>query len=53
MSTSRWTQAVREHEQIVAALEARDGAALAAILKTHLANKFETVKEALLGRASG
>lgn len=48
MSTSRWTQAVQEHEQIMAALEARDGAALAKILKSHLANKFETVKDALL-----
>ena len=47
MSTSRWTQAVREHERMIAALEARDGAALAQILKSHLANKFETVKDAL------
>lgn len=50
MSTSRWTRAVEEHEQMITALEARDGAALAAILKSHLANKFETVKEALLKR---
>lgn len=50
MSTSRWTRAVEEHEQMISALEARDGAALAAILKSHLANKFETVKEALLKR---
>ncbi len=50
MSTSRWTQAVREHEQIIAALEARNGAELGAILKSHLANKFETVKEALQDR---
>ncbi len=47
MSTSRWTQAVQEHERMIAALEARDGAALAKILKDHLANKFETVKDAL------
>ena len=47
MSTSRWTQAVREHEQMIAALEARNGATLAQILKSHLANKFETVKDAL------
>lgn len=51
MTTSRWTKAVQEHEQIVTALEARDGAKLAAILKRHLVNKFETVKEALTARA--
>lgn len=50
MSTTRWTQAVREHEQILEALEARDGAALAQILNNHLANKFETVKDALVNR---
>ncbi len=50
MSTSRWTQAVREHEKIIAALEARDGAGLAKILKNHLANKFETVKDAIQNR---
>ena len=47
MSPTRWRQAVQEHEQILKALEARDGAALAQILKSHLANKFETVKVAL------
>lgn len=50
MSPERWAQAVAEHERIAAALEARDGAALGDILKRHLANKFETVKEALLAR---
>ena len=52
MSTSRWTQAVREHEKIIAALEARDGAGLAKILKNHLANKFETVKDAIENRGN-
>ena len=47
MSATRWAQAVQEHERILKALEAHDGAALAQILKSHLANKFETVKEAL------
>lgn len=50
MSDQRWAQAVDEHEQMVAALEARDGGKLAAILKTHLENKFQTVKDALLAR---
>jgi len=48
MSEERWAQAVDEHEQMIAALEARDGVRLASILKLHLANKFETVKDALL-----
>jgi len=52
MSASRWSQAVEEHTQMIAALEARDGTCLAAILKKHLANKFETVKEAVAARAN-
>lgn len=50
MSEARWAQAVEEHEDMIAALEARDGAKLGSILKSHLANKFETVKEALAAR---
>ena len=44
MSDGRWRQAVEEHEEILAALEAGDGARLARVLKQHLANKFETVR---------
>ncbi len=47
MSASRWAQAVREHEAILDALERRDGERLAMLLKTHLANKLVTVREAL------
>lgn len=50
MSPERWRQAVEEHECMIAALKKRDGAALGEILKRHLANKFETVKEALIAR---
>lgn len=50
MSDARWAQAVEEHTRMLSALEVRDGAALAAIMKTHLENKFETVKDALLNR---
>jgi DNA-binding GntR family transcriptional regulator len=45
MSPERWAQAVEEHEAILEALDARDGARLAEILKSHLANKLATVKE--------
>lgn len=47
MSPARWAKAVAEHEKILEALEARDGKRLAVLLKEHLANKLETVKEAL------
>ena len=47
MSPARWAAAVAEHEKILDALSARDGKRLAVILKQHLANKLETVKQAL------
>ncbi len=43
----RWRQAVEEHEEILLHLRARDGEALAAALKRHMKNKFETVKDYL------
>ncbi len=52
MSKARWTQAVQEHEAILDALSARDGARLARILNEHLQNKCETVKESFLIEAS-
>ena len=47
MSDKRWAAAVKEHEQMLAALKARDGKKLSALLKAHLAQKFETVRETL------
>ena len=47
MSPLRWSKAVAEHEKILEALAARHGKSLAVLLKEHLANKLETVKEAL------
>lgn len=47
MSPERWAQAVREHELILDALEKRDGARLASILKAHLANKLEAIENNL------
>jgi DNA-binding GntR family transcriptional regulator len=43
----RWRQAVEEHEQMVEALESRDGKKLARIMKLHLRNKAEMVEEAM------
>lgn len=48
MAPDRWAQAVEEHETILKALEERDGKCLGEILRRHLANKAETVKESLL-----
>tara|TARA_B100001142_G_scaffold236773_2_gene235239 strand:+ start:99 stop:794 length:696 start_codon:yes stop_codon:yes gene_type:complete len=47
MSDKRWTQAVKEHEEILNALSKRDGTALSDVLKRHLKNKCETVKSHL------
>lgn len=46
-SPERWDEAMRDHEEIIAALEDRDGARLSAILKTHLGHKAGMVLEAL------
>ena len=43
----RWQQAVREHEQMVQALETRDAAAMRRVLTGHLLHKRDTVVELL------
>jgi DNA-binding GntR family transcriptional regulator len=43
----KWDTAVREHSAMLAALEARDGAQLRALLEQHLQNKLETVLDDL------
>jgi len=45
MSQERWQQAVDEHEEILDALERRDGGRLGEILRRHLENKFATVRQ--------
>ncbi len=44
ISTARWDQAMKEHDAILAALKARDGARLGRVLKAHLAHKLETLR---------
>lgn len=39
LSQARWAQAIAEHEEIIALLRARDGAALGAALHQHMMNK--------------
>lgn len=47
----KWRQAVKEHEKMIEALAARDGAAMREVLLTHLHNKRDVVLEQL--RAAG
>ncbi len=47
LSHKRWNQAMAEHEEILEALSGRDGPRLARILKTHLENTCESVKEVI------
>ena len=47
----KWSRAAREHAQMVEALEARDAARLAAILRTHLHQKGEAVLDALMAQS--
>ncbi len=43
----KWNRAARDHAEMVQALEARDGARLATILRTHLTLKGEAVLDAM------
>ena len=47
LSKERWDAAVREHEQILAALSARDVGRVRTLLADHLANKLSSVIAAL------
>jgi DNA-binding GntR family transcriptional regulator len=50
LEQSRWDQAVSEHEDMLRALHERNGEALAHILRTHLKNKLDAVKDYLVQR---
>jgi len=43
----KWKNAVNEHEQMIAALSARDAQAMRAVLQAHLQNKLAVVLEQL------
>jgi len=47
LSARRWAQSVSEHKEIISALEDRDGALLAQVLRAHIDHKFETVRDAV------
>ncbi len=48
VSQSRWDRAMQEHDQIIDALEARNGKRLRALLEEHIRNKCNVVIAALL-----
>jgi DNA-binding GntR family transcriptional regulator len=50
LSKERWDKAMREHEDILQALEARDGRRLRSILEIHLRGKCDVLIAALLAR---
>lgn len=47
LSRDRWDKAIAEHEDILAALAARDGAKLQRLLREHLGNKMTVVLAAM------
>jgi DNA-binding GntR family transcriptional regulator len=49
----KWRRAVQEHEAMIQALEARDGATLSRVLLNHLNNKRDVVMEQLRAAAAG
>lgn len=52
-SKSRWSHAMEEHEEILDAIANRDSARLNSILKSHLQNKFDVIKNWLDKSATG
>lgn len=52
-SKSRWSHAMQEHEEILDAIANRDSARLNAILRSHLQNKFDVIKNWLDESDSG
>jgi DNA-binding GntR family transcriptional regulator len=53
VAEERWADAVREHEEIIAALEARQGARLAELMQLHMENTFQSIKQALGAKTVG
>jgi DNA-binding GntR family transcriptional regulator len=52
LSQQRWDTAIQEHEDILAALTARDAEKLKALLADHLAHKLTVVSQALASKAA-
>jgi DNA-binding GntR family transcriptional regulator len=46
-SPEKWAAAVTDHEEMIAALEARDGARLAGSLSAHMSNTWDRVRDSM------
>lgn len=53
LSGAQWAKAIAEHEAIIAAVEARDGALLSQLLRQHMDSTFRAIAEALNGAPRG
>lgn len=53
ITEERWADAIREHEDIIVALEARQCAKLSESLRLHMENTFKSIKQALHARQPG
>ncbi|SOZ18129.1 putative Transcriptional regulator, GntR family [Cupriavidus taiwanensis] len=51
--SGKWDEAVEDHEEMIQALEARDGKRLAAVLKRHLLEKRDAVLPLVSGDGAG
>ncbi|MEX2631638.1 MAG: GntR family transcriptional regulator [Tistlia sp.] len=47
LALERWQEALEEHDSIIEALEARDGARLGAVMKSHFLHKLDSLRSAL------
>lgn len=52
LSRERWEQAIAEHEEILAALKARDARRMNRLMKAHLANKLAALAKSFAATAS-
>ncbi len=52
VSQDRWDHAMQEHDQIIAALEAKNGKRLRTLLEEHIRNKCDAVLAALLAKGA-
>ncbi|WP_099867407.1 GntR family transcriptional regulator [Pararhizobium haloflavum] len=53
LTDDRWRQALREHDAIIAALEARDATSLGRLMKEHMEHKLSSLKPAIAASTDG
>ena len=53
ITEERWADAIHEHEEIIAALQARQGGRLTDLLRIHMENTFESIQHGFSARMTG